>query len=281
MDTYNRWSDFIAASLDQFLGTLGAYLPSLLAALALVLLGWLSAHLLRAFIKRLGAGTDRLISRIGLGSHLQALRLPWSLSQFIATTVYWLVILFFLTAAAEIMGLPGIATWLSEITAYLPMIFAAAIIILIGYLLATFLRDSLAGAGVSLGMREARLLGQIVYVSVLIVAMIIGAGQLGIDVSLLTGIVTAGIAALFGAMALAFGLGARESVANIIAAHYVQRSYKVGENIRIGELEGQILELTPTAVILDTRDGRAMIPAKEFAARSSFLLISQEHKNGE
>jgi small-conductance mechanosensitive channel len=281
MDKYDKWSQFISGSFEEFLATLGAYLPSLIAALLLLLSGWVVARLTRMLILRLGTGFGRLANRFGLSSKMQALRLPWSITQIIATIVYWLVILFFLTAAAESLGLPGIATWLSQIIAYLPMIFAGAVIVLLGYLVGAFLRDSITAAGGTFGVQESRLLGQSVYFATLAVAVIIGVGQLGIDVSLLIAIVTISVAALFGAIALAFGLGARTSVANILASHYVRRTYKAGQRIRVGDFEGEILELTPTAVILDTRAGRALVPASLFNEAASVLLDRDDDGHAE
>ena len=88
-------------------------------------------------------------------------------------------------------------------------------------------------------------------------------------------ILTIFVAALAGAVALSFGLGAGSTVANIISARYVRSNYRVGQQIRIMDMEGRILEMLPTGVILDTDKGRTFIPAKIFDQEASVLLDNQ------
>ena len=102
--------------------------------------------------------------------------------------------------------------------------------------------------------------------------VIIGLGQLGIDVQLLGQILAVLVSAVVLALALAFGLGAGPTVANIIALRNLSRHYQQGQRVRIDQLEGEILELSKTTVILDTEAGRAMIPAKTFQEKISVLL---------
>jgi len=272
MQSYDEWTMLISTSFQDFLRTLGAYAPSLLAALLLVVVGVLAGRLLRSLILRLGDGVDRLAQRLGFARRAGPWAARWPVSRVLANTVFWLVVLFFVTAAAESLGLPGIAQWLGQIIAYLPKVFAAAAIVLVGYLFGAFLRDAVSTAGASLGVKDAALLGRLVYVTVLAVAGIVGIGQLGVEVGLLVTIVAIAIGAAFGGAALAFGLGARASVDNVIAAHYLRKIYRVGQRIRIDRLEGEILEFTGTGVILDTADGRALVPAGTFNTRVSILV---------
>jgi small-conductance mechanosensitive channel len=76
----------------------------------------------------------------------------------------------------------------------------------------------------------------------------------------------------FGAMALAFGLGSGPTVSNIIASYYLHKTYRVGQAIRIGDVRGTILEISPTSVALETAEGRVTVPAKRFTEEISVLL---------
>jgi small-conductance mechanosensitive channel len=83
------------------------------------------------------------------------------------------------------------------------------------------------------------------------------------------------IGAIIGAAALAFGLGSRTAVSNIIAAHYLRQIYRVGHTVKVGNVHGKILEITPTAVIIEESDGRVLVPAKEFSEGISVLITGQ------
>ena len=81
---------------------------------------------------------------------------------------------------------------------------------------------------------------------------------------------------MVGGSALAFALGSRTAVANILALHYVAQSYKVGQRVRLGDLEGEIVEFKKTAVVVATADGLVLVPAQEFSERRSTLVGGSE-----
>jgi RNase P/RNase MRP subunit p29 len=97
-------------------------------------------------------------------------------------------------------------------------------------------------------------------------AVLMGLQQIGIDVSLITTTVLIVLSALVAGTALAFGLGAQSFVAQILAMHYVQKSFRIGERLRIEGIEGRIIRFTATAVILDTEAGEASVPALDLMA---------------
>ena len=112
--------------------------------------------------------------------------------------------------------------------------------------------------------------------SIIVAAALIAAEQLGLDVSLLTAVFLIGLAAALGGAALAFGLGAREVMADILAMHYVQKSYRVGQVVRIGSDQGRIVRTTRTAVVLENIDGELSIPGRHFVDERSVLLTQEE-----
>ncbi|HEX6308525.1 MAG TPA: mechanosensitive ion channel domain-containing protein, partial [Longimicrobiales bacterium] len=66
--------------------------------------------------------------------------------------------------------------------------------------------------------------------------------------------------------------GARTAVSNIISSYYVSQTYRVGQSVRVGGIEGRIVQTTPTAVFIATSQGRVMVPAKQFSEEASILL---------
>jgi len=171
-----------------------------------------------------------------------------------------------------VLGLPAVAAWLGQVINYLPQVFGGAVIALVGYVASRPLGEATARAAERAGIARGAALGNLVRIVVLVVVVLIGIDQLGLDVSLLINLATILAAAAVGGLALAFGIGAGPAVRNIVAAHYLQRSYRVGQRVRVGELEGEILEFTPTAVVLDVAEGRAAVPAQLFGGAASVLV---------
>jgi hypothetical protein len=81
-------------------------------------------------------------------------------------------------------------------------------------------------------------------------------------------------AALLFGFTLAFGLGARTLVSNLIAAHHLREVLEPGQEIRIGDWEGTVLEVSATAVVLDTQEGRTSVPAKLYQEQAVVMLLS-------
>jgi small-conductance mechanosensitive channel len=248
------------------------YFPTLLGAVALLITGWLIALGVRALSLRLLKGLDRVWYRLVLKSGLPEVRDREFPLHILGTILFWVVILFFLTAATEVLGLRIFTVWLSKVVEYLPTILGSALIILAGVLISGLIRDLVSAGATSAGMTHGDLLGRVSQGIVLATVLVIGANQIGIDVTLLVIIFGIVAGSMLGAVALAFGLGARSFVSNLISAREVRRMYKVGDTIRIGETEGTISEITQTTLILESDNSRFVVPAKEFNDRISALL---------
>jgi len=269
MDQYRDWQELLRSSYDEFVTTLGAFLPGLLRAAILMLAGMLLAWLLKWSIVRVGKGLDTLASRFGIGT---VMRLRWPLSDVLAGTAYWLVILFFATAAAESLGMPGLADWLGKLIAYLPTLLGALLIIGAGFLAGGMARDRIVSNASRSGLAQAQVAGGLVRAVVVVLTVVVGVSHLGLEIRLIEHLLTIIAAAALGAFALAFGLGAGPSVSNIIALRNVKRHYSVGQHVRVGDVEGTILELSSAFVVLDTDRGRTLVPAKVFEQEISELL---------
>ena len=104
------------------------------------------------------------------------------------------------------------------------------------------MRDMLVSSALRLRREQSLLLARIFHPLILVVAGLVAADQLGLDVGLLASLVTIVAAAAFGGLAFAFGMGAGSTVENIFAIRELRRMYRPGERVRVGEVEGVIVE---------------------------------------
>lgn len=254
------FSDTFAAVGEQVIN----FLPRILAALLVMLLGWLTGRLVRAisthFIKGLDQMWGRLVSRTGLDQaylHLVSAKL-------IGDILFWFIILVSIFGAAQILFLGAFTQWVSGAVSYLPSMLAGILIIILGVALSRLLRSLVEAAAVTAHISQAQLLGRSVQILMVTVSIIVGVTQLGIDVSFITTVTAIALAAIFGSIGLAFGLGARNHVSNLVTMQQLRKIFKVGDEIRLEQIDGRILEFTQTMVILETRDGNACVPAALF-----------------
>jgi hypothetical protein len=241
------------------------FMPTLLGALALLLVGWLLAIVLRRLSIRLSRRIDGLARRSIADGPLNRLGLQRPLSEIVGGFVFWVVFLFFVAGATEALGLAVLSTWLSGVAFFLPRIVAAALVLGAGILIANFARDAVRAGSATANVAYGEALAQVVRTVLLAVAALIAVNELGIDVTLLTVTLGVVLGATLGGVALAFGLGARTAVSNIIGSHYLRQVIRVGQTVRLGAVEGEVIAITPTALVLKTADGRAIVPAKAFS----------------
>jgi small-conductance mechanosensitive channel len=252
------------------------YLPSVLGAVLLLVIGWLVARLLRSWTVRSAARLNRLIAGQSVGQELKASGADRLASEAASLIVFWFVFLVFLAAAGEVLGLAVVTTGLSRLAQYLPNILGAVLVILAGLVLANLARGAVARAAATARIGYGVALGQSARVVILLVAGVIALDQLGVDSQLLIVSTNILIAAVIGGTALAFALGSRTAVSNILALHYLIQTYKVGQRIRIDEIEGQIVEFKKTGVVVASAEGLVLVPAREFSERRSTLLAGDE-----
>jgi hypothetical protein len=256
--------------------------PRVVLAAGIILAGWLLARLMRfltakmfdSWARRLTPRLSRLVGEGAMRARLESSGTKRSISRAAQMLVFWMVFLAFATMATEALGLDIVSAWLSGVVAFLPRILGALLVILLGALLGSAVRTAVTAAAGSAGFGYPKLLGKLARVAVLAVSVIVALDQVGLDIAFLIVMAAVIAGALLGGAALAFGLGARASVSNILASHYLVDTFKVGHRIKIGEIEGKILEITPTSVIVDAGTGRAVIPASQFSEQVATLLSS-------
>jgi hypothetical protein len=254
----------LRATLTNLTASARALVPDLIGAVAVLLAGWLLAVILRRLTVRLTRRFDGLARRSDFEGPLQRMGLQRALSDVFGAFVFWTVFLFFFAGATEAIGLPVLSTWLTGVAFFLPRIIAALLILVGGIMLANLARDGVRAASATANVVYGEALAQIIRVALLAVAVLIAINELGIDVTIVTVALGVVLGATFGGVALAFGLGARTAVSNIIGAHYVRQVVRVGQTVRVGAVQGEVEAITPTALVLRNADGRVIVPAKEF-----------------
>lgn len=276
MDEVKGWLSQLQNSAGEVAAAFLSYLPNLLGALALLVVGWLLARLGRSASSAITGTASRTIGRILDSEGKTEMRLPTQTPKLVGDVIFWIIILFFVTAAAKTARFDLISNWLERLVSYVPTLVAGIIIVLVGYLVSALVRDIVAGAAWSAGIAQSKLIGTLAQAATFLTGFVIGLDQIGIDVSFLVTVIAIALGASLGGLSLAFGLGARTHADNLISARGLQTQYQRGQIVRIDNTEGEILEITPTAVVVAGIHGRATIPARLFAEHVSVLVTPEE-----
>jgi small-conductance mechanosensitive channel len=256
--------------------SLWQHMPIITGSLILLLVGWGIARIVGGWVRRLGErGLERVAARPVIGGSIDAGGALAAAPRLVGALVFWVVLLVFAAAAVEVVGLPVMTDLIGRIAAYLPNLVAAAVIGIAGLIGARAARAAVARAAENAGLSQAGATANAVHAVVLVIALVIAVQQLGVNGRILELTLAVTVGATLAAAALAFGLGARASVANIIGARYVSELFGIGQSVRIDDVEGTVAQLTTTAVVIDTTDGRVVVPASRFH-EARWALLSKE-----
>ena len=239
--------------------------PSVAAALVLAVVGWLIGRLLARW-------TTRFVDRIAPGLARQATRkavaplgVKRRLAEVIGSIVFWVVMVLFLAAASDTLGLPVVATWLARAGELLPRLLLGGLVLLAGLLAGALAREAVTTATAAAGLGQAGWLGRAAQAAVVTAAAVTGLEQIGVDSLFVTAMLAVVLGGLLGGLALAFAFGARLEVGNMVAMHYVRQAFQTGQTVRIAGIQGRIREFTKTAVVVEGATGHSRIPGRVFS----------------
>lgn len=251
------WTQSLISAMTALWTKVAGFIPNLFVALVLVLLGFVVAKLLDTLLSKLlnKIGLDRLMAGTGLTKMLSRVGIQVSVSTLIGKIVYWFVLLIFLVSAAESLGLQRISSTLDVLALYLPKVFGAALVLLAGVLLAQLVSSLVRGAAEGVGLDYAQGLGRVAQGLVIIISISVAIGQLEVKTDLLNNVIAIVLISVGLAVALALGLGSREIASQILAGIYVRELFQVGQQVSVGEVEGQIEEIGTVKTILLTDSG--------------------------
>lgn len=271
MDQTPDWLSEPATSMARALEQIAGFLPNVVAAVVLGFIGWLVARLARIAVRALGTRINGLVERLPT-RHSNLLRLPPAAIRVLGDFAFWLVAFLFLIGIASVLELEMVSDWLARLAGLLPALLAGALIIVIGIAASVLLGQLTAAAAAPAGAARSHLLGRIVQVTVLVVAIILGVGQTGLDMTLPVALIVVATASIGAALTLAFALGASDLVRDLIGAQGLQHHCELRQRVRVGDIEGEIVDLTATSIVLATAEGRMLVPARVFHEQAVVLL---------
>lgn len=214
----SNWLDIIASSFQTSWIAVMGFVPNLIGALIVLIIGLIVAAGLGRLIKQLvdTLKVDQLLVKMGVKETFERAGLRLDSGAFLGALVRWFVIIAFLLAVADILSLSEVTAFLRDVLLYIPNIIIAAVIMLAAVLLSNVLRQIVKATVTGSGLASADFLASLTSWSILVFAFLAALIQLGIAPSLINTLITGFIAMLAIAGGLAFGLGGKEHAAKLL-----------------------------------------------------------------
>ena len=213
------WQTVIVEPTKEMLTKIANFIPNLIGALVILILGWVIAKIIKGIVNRilLLIRFDLIAEKAGVASILSKGAIKLTARQMISNLAYWLVMIMILVMVVNALGLTVASQLLEGLLAYIPKVIAAIFVLVLGMFLGNIVSGVVRTACSNANLPKPEMLGNISQWAIVVFAVTISLRQLGIAPLL----VTTTFNILFGgiclALALAFGLGGRD-----IAAKYLE-----------------------------------------------------------
>ena len=218
MNSFSNWSDILVGALDKVFSKVIGFLPELIGAIIVLIVGLVIASGMEKIIERIISALkiDAALEKTGIRKTVERAGYSLNSGKFLGKVVYWLIVIAFLIAVADILHLEAVSAFLTQVVNYLPNFVVAIVIVFITVLIADFLRGLIRASVSAANLKRAEFLGNFCWWSVFIFGLLSALVQLGVAVNIIYSVVT-GIIAMFAiAGGIAFGLGGKEYAQHLI-----------------------------------------------------------------
>ncbi|MFH0830517.1 MAG: hypothetical protein V1895_00465 [Parcubacteria group bacterium] len=202
----------IKGAFQTTLDSLIEFLPEILAALVVLIVGWIVAVLLGKLVRKLLAlaKVDKALDKVGFKQVRDETGLELSIARFVGDLIKWFLIIVSVLAAADILRLSEISGFLRSILLYFPNVVVAVVIVIIGVLVANFVQKLVVGAGKTAKLPSIPLIAAFARWSIIVFSVLASLVQLQVAASLIQILFTGIVAMIAIAGGLAFGLGGKD-----------------------------------------------------------------------
>lgn len=240
------------------------------AAIAILILGAIVARLASTAVGWLLGWLERRTARLATSD--KVIITP-SLVRVTRAVVFWLVLILAVSYALRLLDVGSISTLLLTVSDFIPQLMVGFAIVVAGHVLGLVASHLVAelGAGLSAESLGPRLM----HGAIVVVAVVIGLKHVGVDISFITQLILVAFAVTGSGLMLAFALGARQHVANLLARRGLSH-LAVGDRIRVDDIEGELVALHGTRIDVATDDGIVSIPAARLAETPVAVLSGRE-----
>lgn len=218
MNVIKIWGDVFTQSLRGVWWGVYSFVPVLIIALIIFAIGWVLAALVERLVESVfkALKVDAALKSAGLEDVVKRAGYNLNSGLFVGSLVKWFVIVVFLMASFNVLGLQQVNEFLGQIVNYLPTVIVAVLILMVGVVVANVMQKIVVASSHAAHVHSAELLGRVTKWSITIFAILTALYNLGVAPALIQTVVMAVFAGGALAVGLAFGLGGKETAQKMI-----------------------------------------------------------------
>ncbi|PIR89248.1 MAG: hypothetical protein COU07_02185 [Candidatus Harrisonbacteria bacterium CG10_big_fil_rev_8_21_14_0_10_40_38] len=210
--TVQTWIDAFVGSFQELLLQVAGFLPDLIGAIILLIIGLIVASGLERLVERLVyyLKVDSLLRQTGFDGFLARSNMRLNAGVFLGRLVYWFFLVLTFLAASNVLGLSDLSAFLREVLHYIPRVIVASLILLVALVAANFVKGLVRASVMGAKLHAAKSLSMIAWWGIVVFGFLAALVQLGVAVQVINTLITGLVAMLALAGGLAFGLGGKD-----------------------------------------------------------------------
>lgn len=264
METINNWKELVMNSLTAMSKNIGHIIPNIIGAVIILILGWIITQITLFVLKRIlkifkvdkFSENNEEKNLLGLGK--------LNISGIVLEFVKWVMYLAFLIVASDIAGWKMISIEIGSLLRYLPRLFSAIVLFMVGLYFTNFIKKATEGIFDSFHLSGGKIVSGFVFYFLIVLITITALNQAGVDTTIITNNFTIILGAFLASVALSFGLGSKDIMSNLLKTFYVRKTFETGQKVKLNNLSGIIESIDSVTVTITTDNGKVVIPVKEF-----------------
>ncbi len=253
------------SALGQLISGFIDVVPKIFGALAIIIVGLIIAKLIAKLIKNLldKIGIDKLADKLQEIDIISKANVKISFSKIISKIVYYFLLLVFITAGTDVLGMDAISTLFSDLLQFIPKLLVALIILVIGIIFSEALRKIILTTCKSLGIPSASLISSFVFYFMIVNILIVALTQASIDTDFLSSNISIIIGGIVAAFSIGYGFASKDIVANFLASYYSKDKFTIGDRISVDGYSGEIVDIDRSSVTLSTDGKKLIVPMQK------------------
>lgn len=248
----------------------------LLAALSIgLVLAFITKYIVTSIVRRL----DFLFKSVAVDDDFKREKVKLNYARILGGVSFAIIFLLTMEICSHILGWKLFTVWVDKLTSFIPRVITSLLIILSGFLIGNITANLIEKTGVSFEVLHIKAIAQLSKFIIILTLFLVGVEQLGVNIGFLTTFIAIISGLLLSGLTVAFSLGAKTFVANIIGAQSARKQCRIGDILEIDTIKGQVLDVTKTEILLDTAGGKAVIPAKMFSEEICIISSTKEDES--
>lgn len=260
-------SDFILQLMQNTISSFARTIPALLGGIILLIIGYLIAKIIQLLLQKvlqllpLKPVEDK-VNEIEI---FRKMNFELRFAKAIPTFVFYSILFVISISAFEIMGLNILSSEMGKFIAFIPRIFTAIVILIIGTVISDFIKKVVQASCESFNIPSAKLIANFAFYFLFITFLITALEQAGLNTDIIKSNVSIIIGGIVLAFAVSYGVASRYMMSNILTSFYNKNKVNVGDHVKIGNHEGTVIEIDNTSIILLQNNNKIIIPLHQLS----------------